>query len=106
MSKKTAIELPMEKLEAFCQKWQIAELAAFGSILREDFHQDSDVDFLVTFVPEAKRSLFDLVDMKDELGAMLGREVDVVNRRGIERSKNYIRKRAILESAEIIYVGA
>jgi predicted nucleotidyltransferase len=106
MNGKTAIPLPMDKLEAFCQKWQIIELALFGSILREDFRPDSDVDFLVTFAQEAKRSLFDIVDMKDELEAMLGRVVDVVNRAGIERSKNYIRRKAIFESAEVIYVAA
>jgi predicted nucleotidyltransferase len=68
-----------------------------------DFRADSDVDVLVTFAPDAKWSLFDHVDMEDELSGLLGRPVDVVSRRGIERSSNASRRRAILESARVVY---
>jgi predicted nucleotidyltransferase len=97
------IDLPQKKVAAFCRKWQIAELALFGSVLRADFRPDSDVDVLVHFYPEARHSLFDLVLMEDELAQIVGRSVDLVSRRGVEMSRNYLRKKAILESAEAFY---
>lgn len=87
----------------FCQRWQITEFALFGSILSSDFRPDSDVDVLVTFVPNAGWSLFDQIDMQDELQAIFDRPVDLVSRRGIEHSRNYLRRQAILDSAKVIY---
>jgi uncharacterized protein len=98
------IPLDQEKLAEFCQRWKITEFALFGSVLREDFHPESDVDVLVDFAADADWSLFDHVDMEEELSTMLGRKVDVVNRRAIERSENWIRRKAILNTAEPIYV--
>lgn len=95
----------MEALTNFCRRWKIAELALFGSVLRDDFRPESDVDVLVTFATEADWSLFDHVAMQDELKAMLNRPVDLVSRKGIERSQNYIRRKAILSSATPIYVA-
>lgn len=92
-----------EKLREFCQRWQITELAFFGSVLREDFGPDSDVDVLVSFRECAKYSLFDLDDMESELKAMFGHEVDLVTRRSIEGSTNHLRRDAILNSAEVVY---
>jgi predicted nucleotidyltransferase len=89
----------------FCQKWGITELAVFGSALRPDFGPASDVDVLVTFAPDSHPSLFDLVQMKEELEAILGREVDLVSRRGLESSRNYIRREAILGSAQVLYAA-
>jgi predicted nucleotidyltransferase len=103
--KLTNIAIPKEKIEAFCRKWKIRELALFGSVLREDFRPDSDVDVMVTFVKEAHWSLFDMVDMQDELKDILGREVDLVERLAVERSENYIRRRHILQSLEPVYVA-
>jgi predicted nucleotidyltransferase len=80
-------------------------LALFGSVLRDDFRPDSDVDVLVTFAPEAHHGLFDLVDMEDELSVIFGRRVDLVERPGVERSENYIRRRSILRSAQPVYVA-
>ncbi|MDZ7699392.1 MAG: nucleotidyltransferase family protein [Deltaproteobacteria bacterium] len=99
----TQIEIPRNEVEKFCLRWQIKELSLFGSVLRDDFLPDSDVDVLVRFDPEARRTLFDLVRMQDELQQILGRNVDLVSRRGIEMSRNYLRKRAILNSAEVVY---
>jgi predicted nucleotidyltransferase len=93
-----------EQLAAFCERWQITELAAFGSILRADFRPDSDVDLLVTFAPETDWSLLDHVAMELELSDLLGRKVDLVSRRGVEQSHNR-RRTEILESAEPIYVA-
>ena len=99
------IALPMEEIRAFCQKWQITEFALFGSVLRDDFRPDSDIDVLVTFAPNSQRSLFQLVTMHDEIEAIFGRKVDLVNRRSIERSHNYIRRKAILNTARTVYVA-
>jgi predicted nucleotidyltransferase len=100
------VTLPRKEIEEFCQRWQITELALFGSVLREDFGPDSDLDFLVTFAPEAGWSLLDHVEMQDELQVILGRPVDLLTRAGIERSQNYLRRRAILNSAEVIHVSS
>lgn len=97
------IEIPTDKIADFCQRWKITEFAFFGSVLREDFRPDSDIDILVTFAPDAHRTMFELVDMQDELEAMFKRKVDLVSRRGIEQSRNYLRRKAILNSAQIIY---
>lgn len=99
------IELPRQRIVEFCEKWRIVEFALFGSVLREDFGPDSDVDVLVKFSPEARHSLFDMVRMQDELKALLGRDVDLVSRRGIEGSRNYLRRKAILDSAEVVYAA-
>ena len=97
------IEIPTDKIADFCQRWKITEFAFFGSVLREDFRLDSDIDILVTFDPDAHSTMFELVDMQDELKAMFKRNVDLVSRRGIEQSRNYLRRKAILNSAQIIY---
>ncbi len=96
------IAIPAEGIAAFCERWQVTELALFGSVLREDFGPDSDIDVLVSFEDGARRTLFDMVRMEEELKTLFGREVDLVSRRGIERSSNQLRREAILESAETI----
>src|SRR3972149_11069929 len=98
------IPIPRDKIAEFCGRWKITELSLFGSVLRDDFRPDSDVDILVTFTPDAEWGLFDHVHMEDELSAMLGRKVDLVSRRAIERSANWIRRKAILRTAEPCYV--
>ena len=100
---KEQLSIPGERLAEFCQRWSITALALFGSALREDFHPDSDVDVLVSFSEDAHHSLFDMVHMQEELQRILGRPVDLVSRRAIEKSRNYLRRRAILESAEVVY---
>jgi len=98
----TQMTLPVTLINQFCQRWRIIEFALFGSILRPDFRADSDVDVLVTFQPEAHWTLFDLVYMQEELKAMLGRPVDLIERAGVEASRNPIRRAAILDSAQVI----
>lgn len=97
------IDIPREQLATFCHRWQISEVALFGSVLRDDFGPNSDIDVLVRFQPQARPTLFDMVRMQDELQDILGRKVDLVSRRGIEMSRNYLRKKAILEAAEVVY---
>jgi hypothetical protein len=100
---KSHIDIPKKEVATFCQRWRIDELALFGSVLRDDFRPDSDIDILVQFNPESHHTLFDMVRMKEELQHIFGRDVDLVSRRGIEASRNNLRKNAILKSAEVIY---
>ncbi len=93
------------KLTQFCQKWKVAELALFGSILRDDFREDSDIDLLVSYQPNAKRGLFEKMTMKEELEIMLNRKVDLVSKQAIIQSRNWLRRKNILDSAEVIYVA-
>jgi predicted nucleotidyltransferase len=99
------IDVPQERIAEFCRKRCVRKLSVFGSALREDFRPDSDVDLLVSFTEDARYSLFDLAAMEEELGAILGRKVDLVEREAIEQSENYIRRRHILESEEPVYVA-
>lgn len=99
------IQLPYDQIIHFCQKWGVVEFALFGSVLRDDFTPDSDVDILLTFAPNARYDLFDLVDMQDELEGILGRLVDIVDKRAVERSRNYIRKQAVLDTYKVVYAS-
>jgi predicted nucleotidyltransferase len=105
MSTQLQIEVPRGAVADFCRRWQVTELCLFGSVLREDFRPDSDIDVLVTFAPEAGHSVFDLSRMQKELTAVFGRKVDLVDRRVLEASPNYIRRRHILDSAEVVYAA-
>lgn len=99
---KSNLQVPLEAIAAFCEKWKITEFALFGSIIRDDFRPDSDVDVLVTFSPDEKWSLFDIVRMKEELKRLFGREVDFVQKAGL---KNPFRRYEILRTKEVIYVA-
>jgi predicted nucleotidyltransferase len=99
------LPIPWERLEEFCRKWGVAELALFGSVLRDDFGPDSDVDVLVRYAPDAKPSLFDHAEKEEELAEIFGRPVDLVSRKAIEESRNPFRKRSILESAQVVYAA-
>lgn len=99
------IKIPKAKIAEFCRRWNVSEFAIFGSALRGDFRSDSDIDVLVSFAPQAHVTLFDMVEMQDELKAIFGREVDLISRRGVENSRNYLRRKAILESAQVIHVS-
>lgn len=92
-----------EAIAEFCQRWYIIEFAVFGSVLREDFHPDSDVDVLVTFAPEAKRGLTETLQMQDELKVMFHREIDFIVKTALEKSQNWLRRQTILNSAQVIY---
>ncbi|HLL47125.1 MAG TPA: nucleotidyltransferase domain-containing protein [Longimicrobiaceae bacterium] len=96
------VEVPVERIEAFCRKWKIREFALFGSVLRDDFRPDSDVDVLVTFDEGARYSLFDLGDMNMELEAMFGRRVDLVQK---DRIENPFRRRHILANHKVVFAA-
>ena len=99
------IGVPMNAIEAFCDRWQVEELALFGSVLCDDFGPDSDIDVLVRFKTERTPGLFGIAGMERELAELLARKVDLVNRAAIEESRNYIRRKAILESARVVYAA-
>jgi predicted nucleotidyltransferase len=97
------IPLPMKEITAFCRRWNIARLEVFGSALREDFRSDSDLDLVATYAPQARWSLLDRVRMKFELEALLGRRVDLLNRRALEKARRPLRAAAILAEAQPVY---
>lgn len=97
------IEIPQTQLYEFCQRWKITELSLFGSVLREDFRPDSDIDILVNFTQDNQWTLLDHVTMQDELEKILKRKVDLLNKSAIRKSENYIRRQNILNSAKVIY---
>ncbi len=91
-----------EQISDFCRRWQIAELSLFGSILRADFTDHSDIDVMVTFHPGAAWSLMEWVQMRDELQTMFNRRVDLVEKRAI---RNPFRRHSILNSSHVIYAA-
>ena len=99
----SAVNLPIESLKTFCQKWQIVEFSVFGSALREDFRPNSDLDVLVRFTPNAPWTIPDLVTMQQELADIVKRDVDLIEKRVIEASDNWIRRNEILSTAQVIY---
>jgi len=96
------IDVPDDQITDFCRRWKVTQLALFGSVLRADFRLDSDVDVLVSFQPDAQVSLFDLGAMQQELEAMFGRHVDLVEEAGL---RNPFRRRSILRDREIVYAA-
>ena len=95
--------LSAAEIAAFCQRWHIAEMALFGSILRENFRADSDIDFLIDFLPQAQQGLLTLAKIKHELEAFLERRADIALKQSIETSENWIRRNEILRTAQVIY---
>ena len=99
------LDLSADTVADFCQRWRVRELALFGSILRQDFGDESDIDILVSFDQGAAWSLIDLIRMEEELETLLERSVDLVERQAVEKSENYIRRKHILSTAEPLYVA-
>jgi len=96
------VKIDKDKITAFCQKWKIVEFAVFGSVLRDDFRPDSDVDVLVTFGSGGRITFDNRVDMLDELQAIFGREVDLVEKKAIS---NPFRRHSILTTKEVLYAA-
>lgn len=92
--------LSRERLAEVCQQWQVRELALFGSILRADFRPQSDVDLLIRFHEGSHWSMLDLMQLKEDLQDIFGRPVDLVEADAI---RNPFRRRAILNSKQVIY---
>jgi predicted nucleotidyltransferase len=99
---KIKIRVPRRKIADFCKRWKVVEFSLFGSILRDDFNSDSDVDVLVTFAPDAQVSLFDMAQMELELKTIFAREVDLVEKASLY---NPYRRREILRTAKRVYAS-
>ncbi|NJL92179.1 MAG: nucleotidyltransferase family protein [Coleofasciculaceae cyanobacterium SM2_1_6] len=97
------INIPQQELVLFCRKWKIKEMSFFGSVLRDDFRLDSDIDILVSFEDQSTWGILELVRMKRELEILLGREVDLLTKKSIEESHNWIRRQEILGTAQVVY---
>ena len=99
------IDVPMDKIREFCRRWKILGFCLFGSVLRDDFRPDSDVDVLVDFAGDARWGLFDLCRMEEELEAIFGRRAELITRRSVEESPNSIRRKHILAHMETLDVA-
>lgn len=99
------IEPYLEKLEEFCRRWKITEVALFGSALRDDFGPDSDIDLMARFEPGVHWTILDHVQMEDELAEIFGWKVDLWNRMAVEESENPYRKKEILNTARVIFTA-
>lgn len=97
------VSVRQKELRDFCERHGITRLAIFGSALREDFGPDSDVDVMVDFAPTRTPGMIRLTGMKLELERLFGRDVGLVTRNEVEGSRNYVRRRSILDSAEVVY---
>ena len=96
------INIPQDQIEDFCRRWKIKEFALFGSVLREDFRPDSDIDVLVSFEPDGGITFDIRVEMLDELAEIFGREVDLVEKDTI---RNPFRRHDILTTKEVVYAA-
>lgn len=101
MQKKFSI--PRRRIAEFCNRWSITEFSLFGSVLREDFRPDSDIDVLVSIDPKAHIGLFEIAEMIIELEAMFKRPVDLVEKEGL---RNPYRRREILRTAQVVYAAS
>ncbi|HOK66687.1 MAG TPA: nucleotidyltransferase family protein [Anaerohalosphaeraceae bacterium] len=97
-----AIPLPTESISRICRQFHVREMALFGSVLRQDFRPDSDIDILVTFDPQARIDLFDLAQLKESLEELFGRPVDLVEKAAV---RNPFRKKQIFGQLEVIYAA-
>lgn len=99
MGQKVQVAIPQEKISSFCKKHHIRRLSLFGSVLRDDFRADSDVDVLVEFDPAHTPGFIRLAGIEFELGEILGRKVDIRTAQDLSR---YFRQE-VLNSAEVQY---
>ena len=96
------LHIPMDALSELCQQYFVRELELFGSVLRDDFRDDSDIDILVEFEPDAPIGLIEYVRLQRELATLLGRSVDLVEKAGL---KPLIRDH-IIASARPLYASS
>ncbi|MCS6938020.1 MAG: nucleotidyltransferase family protein [Roseiflexus sp.] len=100
------IIVPTNEIASFCQRWKIRQLALFGSVLRDDFSEESDLDILVDFEEGTDWGLLDHVQMQQELQALFRRNVDLISKRALLQSANWLRRREILNTAQLLFPNA
>jgi predicted nucleotidyltransferase len=101
MSAAERLALPMPQIADLCRRYEVSELSLFGSAVRGEMRPDSDFDFLVEYLPEAKPSLLDLSAMMNDLSDLLGRPVDL----GVKRALKPRMRDRILAEAQVIYAA-
>src|SRR2546423_3957148 len=99
------IDLGAQSIRDFCQKWKVKELSVFGSVLRDDFAPESDLDFLADFEEDAEWDLSDVAEMREELGAIVDRKVDLLSRFALNSSRNWLFRKIVLSSLETVYAS-
>ncbi|HVT82676.1 MAG TPA: nucleotidyltransferase domain-containing protein [Phycisphaerae bacterium] len=99
------IDIPLERIADFCRRWKVQEFALFGSVLRDDFGPESDVDVLYVMCPGVEEDFYSYFDMKTELEELFGRPVDLVKKKVVEDSPNWIRRKHILANYRVVYAG-
>jgi uncharacterized protein len=98
------ITLPTDRIAELCRRYGVRELSLFGSLLRDDFRPESDIDFLVVFGDDDQGPWMEkLIRMEDDLRVLLGRKVDLIPKESVLRSENWIRRDHILGTAQVIY---
>ena len=95
------IDIPVEALAELCRRYHVRELALFGSILRDDFRDDSDVDMLVEYEPDARVGLYEHFDLQMELERLVGRKVDLISKRGL----NVVIRDDVVLSSQVLYAA-
>ena len=98
-----SVDIPVEPLHKFCLRWKVSELAVFGSALHENYPLESDLDLLISFQENTQWGLFDLVNMESELGVIFNKKVDLIEKAAVLKSENHIRRKAILDDAQVIF---
>jgi predicted nucleotidyltransferase len=99
---KKKFRIPRKKIAEFCKRWSINEFYLFGSVLRDDFRPDSDIDVMVSIDPKAHIGLFEIAQMKIELEKMFHRPVDLIEKEGL---RNPYRRSEILDTAQVVYAA-
>ena len=100
--RRNGIDIHLGELQKIAREYQISEISVFGSSIREDMSQDSDVDLLITFAAEADLSLFDVMELEERLREIFGRPVDIVEPDSLT---NPVRRRSILANTERLYAA-
>lgn len=97
--------IPKMKIASFCRRWHIKSIALFGSVLRSDFREKSDIDVLVSFRAGAHTGLLEHVQMERELEGILGKKVDLISKKALQKNRNWLIRKEILKTAQIIYAS-
>jgi predicted nucleotidyltransferase len=97
------VSVPTQEIEQFCAQHHVKEVALFGSVLRDDFGPESDIDVLVTFEPSARPTLLTLARMEEELERIFKRRVDLLERAGLDQCSNPYIRTPVISSLRVIY---
>lgn len=94
------INFSNNEIADLCKKYGIKEMSLFGSVLSDKFNDKSDIDVMITFLPQLHRSYFDLLEIQEQLSGIMGKNVDLVEKEAI---KNPYRRKSIFKNLQVIY---